>query len=67
MKLNEIEEKSLIAWNVVVDALLNQLGHHRDQVLAALSSRDLTLSDIHLGAMCRAAKTLAVFTDPSDD
>ena len=66
-KLSDAQQQSVVTWNVVVDALLAQIRHHRDQVLAATVSPDTALMKAHSKAICRAAKALALFVNPSDD
>ncbi len=64
-ELSGAEKRSVMLWNAVVNALLNHIQHHQDQVLATVGSP--MAPDIHFKGMHRAARTLTVFLDPFDD
>lgn len=66
-KLNETEKKSLDVWHDVLDALMKHLAHREGRLLIALYDKNMTLADVSLKALHRAAKTLVVFTNPNDD
>ena len=66
-KLTEPEQQSENLWYGVVDALLKHIQHRYGRLTTALGEGDLRLGDVSLKAMHRAAKTLALFTEPQDD
>lgn len=65
-QLSEADKQVLVLWNVVVDALLNNIQHHREQTLIGFSARDVPLGNHHIGAMRHVAATLAMFLSPPD-
>ena len=65
-KLSENEQKIIVSWNVVVDALLADIQQQRDGVLRAFGV-DVHLSKLYLRAMLRGVKALAMFVSPPDD
>jgi len=62
--LEATEAEALALWNDVIEALLNKIQHHREQVLISCSQTNVTPYTWHVEAMHRAVETLAVFVTP---
>ena len=65
-KLSDVEAKTLATWEMVTDALLDHIRHHREQVLATWLV-DWEIHQAHTKAMRRGTDALATFLRGPDD